>query len=88
MAKRAGRVGSGSGRVNWVTGQTGHESKTGHFKRVENGFGSIGLRVGSGWVGLTRIFYMKFFTFYFFIFFIKKTICICHLDSYATYYLM
>uniref|UniRef100_A0A7N2MLC1 DUF4371 domain-containing protein n=1 Tax=Quercus lobata TaxID=97700 RepID=A0A7N2MLC1_QUELO len=40
----------GSGRVNWVTG---HGSKTGHFKRVENGFGSIGLRVGSGRVRLT-----------------------------------
>ena len=44
---RHGKTG-GSGRVNRVTGQTGHRSKTGHFKRVEIRFGSIGLRVGSG----------------------------------------
>ena len=37
------------GRVNRVANQTGHMSKTGHFKRVKNGFRSIGLRVGSGW---------------------------------------
>ena len=31
MAKRAGRVGSGSGRVNRVAGQNGSLVKTGHF---------------------------------------------------------
>ena len=35
------------GRVNRVANQTGHRSKTGHFKRVKKGFRSIGLRVGS-----------------------------------------
>ena len=65
----------GLGRVKWVTG---------HFKRVKNGFGSIGLRVG-----LTRIFHMIFFLiFLLFIIIIKKTTCICHLESYATNYLM
>ena len=54
MAKRAGRV-------NRVASQTGHGSKTGHFKRVKNGFGSIGLRVESGRVGLTRIFHFFIF---------------------------
>ena len=41
-------------------------------------FGSI----GTGWVRLTRIFHKIFF------FFFKKTTCICHLESYATNYLM
>ena len=41
----SGRVGFGS--VNQVMGQTGCRSKMGHFKRVKNGFESIGLRVGS-----------------------------------------
>ena len=55
VAQRVGRVGFGSG-------QTGYRSKTGHFKRVKNGFGSIGF-----WVRLTCIFHMIFF------FFLKKT---------------
>ena len=48
-----------------------------------------GLKTGSGQSGC-RSGWLVFFTwkFLFFIFFIKKTICICHLDSYATYYLM
>ena len=33
-------------------GQTGHGSKMDHFKGVKNGFGSIGLQVGSGRVDL------------------------------------
>ena len=36
------------GQVNRVAGQMGHGSKTGHFKWVKNGFGLIGLQVGSG----------------------------------------
>ena len=39
---------SGSNWVNWVAGQTGHESKIGNFKLVKKGFMSIRLRVGSG----------------------------------------
>ena len=73
----------GLGWVNWVTGQTGHMLKTGHLKRVEIGFRSIELQVGSGRVRFTRIFHMNFF-----FFLIKKTTCICHLESYATNYLM
>ena len=50
----------GSDRVNRVMGQTGHGSKTGHFKRVKNGFRLIGLRVRSGWpVFFTWIFFYK-----------------------------
>ena len=74
----------GLGWVNRVAGQTGHMSKTGHLKRVEIGFRSIELQVGSGRVRFTRIFHMNFF----FLFLIKKTTCICHLESYATNYLM
>ena len=62
MAKQAGRV--GLGRVNQIAGQTGHMSKTGHLKRVEIEFRSIGLLVGLGWVKLTRIFHMNFFFFF------------------------
>jgi len=43
MAKRAGRVRFGSDQSGY-----GSRVKMGHFKWVENGFGSIGLRVGSG----------------------------------------
>ena len=53
MAKRTGRVGSIGSRV-----------KMGYFKRVENGFGSIGLRVGSSRVVphfSHEIFYFLFF---------------------------
>ena len=76
MAKRAGRV-------NQVAGQTGHRLKTGHFERVKNEFGSIRFRVGSGQVDL-------YFShdFFFILIFIKKTTCICHLESYATNYLI
>ena len=59
MAKWVGRVGSGSDRINWIAGQTGHESKMGHFKRVKNKFRSIELRVGSGW----PVFFIWFFFF-------------------------
>ena len=48
VAQRVGRVGFG-------LGQTGYRSKTGHFKRVKNGFGSFGF-----WVRLTCIFHMIF----------------------------
>ena len=54
----------GLGWVNWVTGQTGHMLKTGHLKRVEIGFRSIELQVGSGRVRFTRIFHMNFFFFF------------------------
>ena len=57
LLNRHGKTG-GSGRVKWVTG---------HFKWVKNRFGSTGLQVRSGWVGLTRIFHMNlFFIFYFY----------------------
>ena len=49
MAKRAGWVGFGS-------------SQLGHFKRIKNEFGSIGLQVRSGWVNsyfLHKIFFYK-----------------------------
>ena len=62
MAKQAGRV--DLGRVNRIAGQTGHMSKTGHLKRVEIGFRSIGLQVGLGWVRLTPFFHMNFFFFF------------------------
>ena len=39
----------GSGRVNRIVGQIDYRSKIGHFKRVEIGFGSIVLQIGSGW---------------------------------------
>ena len=81
MAKRAGRVGFGSGQSG--CGSNGSWVKTSHFKQVKNGFGSIGLRVGSGRVD--PYFHMIFF---FFFIFIKKTTCICHLESYATNDLM
>ena len=42
--------------VKWVAGK-----KTGRFKLVKNGFGSIGFRVELGWAGLTCIFHMNFF---------------------------
>ena len=45
MTKRAGRVRFGSGQSGY--GSNGSQVKTGHFKRVKNRFGSIGLRVGS-----------------------------------------
>ena len=51
MAKRAGR---------FESGQSGCGSNTGYFKRIKNGFGSIGLRVGLGW---PVIFHMIFFFF-------------------------
>ena len=35
-------------------------SKRGHFKRVKNGFESIGLWAESSWVWLTHIFHMIF----------------------------
>ena len=47
LAVRHGKMG-GSNWVNWVAGQTGHESKIGNFKLVKKGFMSIRLRVGSG----------------------------------------
>ena len=47
---------------------------------LKTGSGQSGC--GSGRVGLARIFHMNFFIF------IKKTTCICHLESYATNYLM
>ena len=58
MAKQAGRV-----RLIrlWV--------KTSHFKRVKNGFGSIGLRVESGWVD--QYFSHDFFKIFYF-FFLRK----------------
>ena len=62
MAKQAGRV--GLGRVNRIAGQTGHMLKTGHLKRVEIGFRSIELQVGSGRVRFTCIFHMNFFFFF------------------------
>ena len=68
-----GQVGLGSDQVNRVAG------KKSHFKRVRNGSGQSGYRLGR--VGLTCIFHIKFFLF-------KKTICVCHLESYATNYLM
>ena len=49
MAKRAGR---------FESGQSGCGSNMGYFKRIKNGFGSIGLRVGLGW---PVIFHMIFF---------------------------
>ena len=69
MAKRAG----GADQVQVESGQSGCGSKTNHFKRVKNGFGSIKF-----WVGLTRIFHINF------LFLIKKTTCICHLESHVT----
>ena len=60
MAKRAGRVGSGSDRVNWVTG---HGSKRVIFKRVNRVAGQTGRwlsRVASR-VELTSIFLFFFF---------------------------
>ena len=63
------------GRVEFRSGQSGCKSKSGHFKRVKKGFGSIGLQVE-----LTRIFHINFFT--------KKITFICYLKSHATNYLM
>ena len=78
MAKRVGWVGFGSNQSScgskWVIL---NELKMGHFKRIKNG--SIGLQVRSGRVN--SYFLHKFF-------FIKKTTCICHLESYITNYLM
>ena len=59
MAKWAGQVGSIRLRV-----------KIGNFKRVKNGFGSIGLRVGLGWVD--PYFSHEIFLFYLFIYFYFK----------------
>ena len=74
-------------RASWVefgSSQSGYGSnrllvKIGHFKQVKNGFGSIGLRVGSGW---------PIFSNDFFFFLIKKTTYICYLKSHATNYLI
>ena len=53
----------GSGRVNRIVGQIDYRSKIGHFKRVEIGFGSIVLQIGSGWpIFFTWIFF--FLNFY------------------------
>ena len=68
-----GQVGLGSSQVNRVA------DKKGHFKRVRNGLGQSGYKLGR--VGLTCIFHIKFFLF-------KKTICVCHLESHAINYLM
>ena len=64
MAKWAGRVGFGLDQSG--CGSNESQVKMGHFKQVENGFGSIRLWVRSGWVGLTCIFRMNFFIFYFY----------------------
>ena len=72
MAKRAGWVGFGSN-------QSGCGSKWVILNELKMGSGQSGCR--SDQVGVTRIFYIKFF-------FIKKTTCICHLESYITNYLM
>ena len=59
------------GRVNRVAGQTGHRSKTSHFKRVKNEFGSIGC--GSGQVDpyfsheFFYILYIYIYIYYFFL---------------------
>ena len=37
-----------------------------HFNRVEIGFGLIGLRVRSGWIGLTPYFSHEFFFIFYF----------------------
>ena len=68
-----GQVGLGLGQVNRVVG------KKGHFKRVRNESGQSSYKLGR--VRLTCIFHIKFFLF-------KKTICVCHLESHATNYLM
>ena len=70
------RHGKWAGRVEFKSGQLGCKSKIDHFKWVKKGFGSIGLQAK-----LTRIFHIIFF-------FIKKTTCICHLESHVTNYLM
>ena len=72
------------GWLGWVQVRSiGLRVKKGHFEHVKNGFRSIGLRVKSSRVGLTCIFHMNFF-----FFLLMKKICICHLESYATNYLM
>ena len=58
MTKRAGRVGSGQSGC----GSNGSLVKTGHFKKVKNGFKSIVLWVRSGWpVFFTWIFFLIFY---------------------------
>lgn len=55
-------------------------SKTSHFKRVRNGSGQSGFKLGR----VDSYFYMDFYLFIF----IKKTKCICHLESHAVNYFM
>ena len=55
-----------------------YEKHETHYAPI-NGSGQSGYRLNR--VGLTCIFHIKFFIF-------KKTICVCHLESHATNYLM
>ena len=77
MAKQAIQVGSIRLRVKWVTGQ-----KMVILSGLKTGSGQSGC--GSGQVDpyFSHEFYFLFFIF------IKKTKCICHLESYATNYMM
>ena len=57
MAKQTGWFRSGQSGC----GLNKLQVKMSHFKQVKNGFRSIELWVGSGWVRLTCIFHMNFF---------------------------
>ena len=57
MAKLAGRVGFGFGSGQSRCRSNVSQVKTGHFKRVKNEFGSIGLRIGSGWPVFFNLFF-------------------------------
>ena len=72
MAKQVGR--SESGWVNWVASQ-----KQVILSGLKTGLSQLGC--GSGWIDL-------YFSHELFFFLIKKTTCICHLESHATNYLM
>ena len=88
---RHGKTG-GSCRV-WV-GSIGLQVKrvTGKKLVILSGLKMSSGQLVAGQVKLTRIFHMNFFyiiyIYIYIYFFIKKTTCICHLESYATNYLM
>ena len=72
MAKQVGR--SESGWVNWVASK-----KQVILSGLKTGLNQLGC--GSGWIE-------PYFSHDFFFFLIKKTTCICYLESHATNYLM
>ena len=61
--------------------QSGYGSKRVILSVLENRSGQ--LSCGSSWVRLTCIFHI-----YFFLIYLKKITCVCHLESHAVNYLM